>query len=59
MFVICTKYYLKNLSLYFNRQTGFILVILDVLPPKELKENNMNLLWNGWEALVDMAGPGR
>jgi hypothetical protein len=50
---------LKNLSLYFNRQTGFIPVILDVLPPKKLKENNMNLLWNGWEAFVDMAGPGR
>jgi hypothetical protein len=42
----------------FSKSAGFIPVIPDVAPPEEFIKNNMNLLWNGWEAFVDMAGQG-
>ena len=39
----------------FSQSAGFIPVIPDVTPPKEFKENNMNLLWKGWDSFIDMA----
>ena len=45
----------KKTQEFLSQKAGFIPIIPDVLPPKELKENQMNLLWNGWDAFVDMA----
>ena len=49
----------KKTQEFLSQKAGFIPIIPDVLPPRELKENQMNLLWNGWEAFIDMAAQER
>lgn len=38
----------------FSQSAGFVPVTPDVAPPEEFTENNMNLLWKGWDSFVDM-----